>query len=174
MSLSQIYTCTICGKTDFKKENGLWVHIVRLHPESISNLKKKKYPCDLCEQSFSDRPGLSRHKVKHNKNEETKAKVSEAIAREATNRTKELQQELCIVSEKFNRERELEHRNDSLKKLLSASEGELEKMKYQYYRLFTKKIHILPINSPTHLDAITEKDYRKILHSESDAPGVFL
>jgi hypothetical protein len=82
----------------------------------------------------------------------------------------ELQQELNLANERLSRERGLEHRVDSLKKLLSDSEGELERMKYQYYKLFTKQFHIVPINSPTHLDVITEKDYRKIIHCESDAP----
>jgi hypothetical protein len=174
MSLKQIYTCSVCGKNNFKSENGLRVHVVRVHPDDISTLEKKPFPCDLCARSFADRPGLSHHRAEHKNIEKMKAKILEAKTIEANNRNKELRHELNLINERVNRERGLEHRIDSLKKLLSDSEGELERMKYQYYRLFAKQLHIVPISSPTHLDVITEKDYRKILHSESDAPGVFV
>jgi len=134
-----------------------------MHPSQIKTLPKKPFCCTKCDKSFDHATTLSRHNIEH--------KIEEEEARQQlNNRVQELQELL----DRTNRERQLELRNVALEKVVSESQQENERLTTMFYKLRSRKLDFIPINSVSHIDTIDEPLYKLIMHHGEEGPSTFL
>ena len=156
------FICDIC-KRDFKSEKGCRTHSTIMHPSHIKILPKKPFCCTKCDKSFDHATTLSRHGLEH-KNEEEEARE------QLNNRIQELQELL----DRTNRERQLELRNVALEKVVFESQQENERLTTMFYKLRSRKLDFVPINSVSHIEMIDEPLYKLIMHHGEEGPNTFL
>jgi hypothetical protein len=134
-----------------------------MHPSQIKTLPKKPFCCAKCDKSFDHATTLSKHKLEHKKEEE-------GARQQLNNKIKELQE----LIDRTNRERQLELRNVALEKVVSESQQEIERLSTMFYKLRSRKIDFIPINSVSHIDTIDKPLYKLIMHHGEEGLSKFV
>ena len=155
------FICDVCKKS-FKSEKGCRTHCVRMHPSEVKTLSKQSYCCTKCDKSFVHATSLSKHKLEH-KQEAEEAK------QQLCNKVQELEEFIA----RTNRERQLELRNAALEKVVSESQQENERLSTMFYKLRSRNLDFVPINSVSHIDTIDEPLYKLIMHHGEEGPRTF-
>jgi hypothetical protein len=141
-----------------------------MHPLRIKDLQKRAFPCSECDKSFTSKSCLSRHRVVHKEATNLQNNINLQNLQERDMRISELE---AIISQ-TNRERQLELRNVALEKVVSESQQENERLTTMFYKLRSRKLDFIPINSVSHIDTIDEPLYKLIMHHGEEGPSTFL